>query len=549
MPRASDQQLSLLTGAFRDKTFVDTTLGATDVLVRYKTEGGVVTDVHIAVGAAATPADIHSHRLTAEYIQRYSGFTGRARILLDQIRNWFRAPGRKMPDFGTRAWELKLELDKLKGMIDERTAEIGKLMVDGRKPIDEARLKELHAEIDNLEGQMKGYATELGAMSANPALGYIAARGLSAGAEVARQMNYPDPPDGYVWRATGNEIQPMWVGRQKKAAGAATGEPPSAGGKKPAGRSGGFEGWDKVKEGIAKGEPPILAWDGEQKKFKVKDTSGREVPYEKTTSKEDAFRMLGGEDPKSDLFAFVKMLREQGVLKSDADFVKQMQDPGGLTPRTVRDNAKEGFRQQLIKNLNQQKVIAQTETYKNLVKEGKTPDRLTAWRATRKCSKSPADGSADRGSIGERWYNSLYGTGDSRTQVSITVKVPDESGVVTEQQRNIDRMEGTTARELKNVTGAMGAREKGQIEALITALGSSVTVNGVERTVEKVVETFIDPRGAAVNVDFMKDVFARFPKANVTFELYTTRGAVIEVTSKNYLTILDAGLKARLGLP
>jgi DNA-binding transcriptional MerR regulator len=547
MPRASDDQLSQMGGPFRDKVFVDATLGEGDVLVRYQTKNGVVTDVHIAVGTKATAADIRQHRATAEYIQRYSGLTGRARILLDQIRNWFREPGRKIPDFGTRAWELRLELEKLHRMIDERNAEIDKIVKEGRKPIDEARLKELNAEIDNLEGQLQGYAKQLGAMSADPALGYVAARGLSAGAELARQLNLPDPPEGYVWRIRGNDVHPFWRGKTK--GGGTAKAAPEAGAKKPASGEDMVEGWDKVKEAIDRGEPPTLTWDDKAKKFKVADTSGKETPFEAGTKKEDAFIALGGEDDTKPLYWFLKMLKEQKLLASDDDFIKQMQEPAGLTPRTVRHNAKQVYLDLLIAKITDKKVIAQTETYKNLIKEGKTPEQAHRMASHERMLEVTKDlASADRGSIGERWFGALYGAGDTQTQVSVTVKRPDEHGVLKDEQRNIDRMEGTTARELKNVSGEMGARETGQIHSLIAAIGSDVVVNGQPRKIEKVIETFVDPRGEVANADFMKQIFKTYPDANVTFELYTARGEVITVDKNNFETVLGDGLAASLGV-
>ena len=79
-------------------------------------------------------------------------------------------------------------------------------------------------------------------------------------------------------------------------------------------------------------------------------------------------------------------------------------------------------------------------------------------------------------------------------------------------------------------------------------IGSNVNVGGQSRRINSVVETFLDPRGAVANSEFMRQVFDQFPNANISFELFTTSGQRITLTHANR-DVLNIGLASRLGLP
>jgi hypothetical protein len=120
-------------------------------------------------------------------------------------------------------------------------------------------------------------------------------------------------------------------------------------------------------------------------------------------------------------------------------------------------------------------------------------------------------------------------------------------GIEIAEDRNIDMVAENTARELKNVSSRMGPREIGQIQDLISLIGSRVMVKGRPRQISRLVETFLDPQGAIANVDFMIGILTDYPNANITFELHAADGRVINVTRRN-MDILSGDLAATLGV-
>jgi hypothetical protein len=146
---------------------VDPTLTGNTVRVHYTRENGVVTSIHMRVGPNATQRDIELHVQTARMMQRYSGFTGRIRMLKERIQNWISRNGE--PPVGSRAWEAQLEIDKLPRIIDDRLEQLSRGDLD---PNDEAALQ---ADIENLEQQLARHQQTLDEMDTDPGVGFVAA--------------------------------------------------------------------------------------------------------------------------------------------------------------------------------------------------------------------------------------------------------------------------------------------------------------------------------------------------------------------------------------
>ncbi|MEQ8959336.1 MAG: hypothetical protein RLP02_15680, partial [Coleofasciculus sp. C2-GNP5-27] len=109
----------------------------------------------------------------------YSGFSGRIRLLKERIQNWISKNG--TPPVGSRAWEAKLEVEKLPRIIDERLERLG----TGDLDVDaEANLR---ADIENLQQQLTQHQNTLDEMDVNPGVGFVAADANKPG----KQTNQP----------------------------------------------------------------------------------------------------------------------------------------------------------------------------------------------------------------------------------------------------------------------------------------------------------------------------------------------------------------------
>jgi len=149
---------------------VDPDLPSNTVRVHYEVDAnGLVTDVHMRVGPNASAVDIQLHAQTVRLMQNYSGFSGRIRILKERIGNWISKNG--TPPVGSRAWEAKLEVEKLPRIIDERLERLSKGDLDADAQAN------LRADIENLQQQLTQHQQTLDEMDVNPGVGFVAADG------------------------------------------------------------------------------------------------------------------------------------------------------------------------------------------------------------------------------------------------------------------------------------------------------------------------------------------------------------------------------------
>jgi hypothetical protein len=151
---------------------VDPNLNGNTVRVHYDVDAdGLITNIHIRAGLAATPLDIQLHVGTIRTMQRYMGFGGRVRNLLNRIRGWITKNGD--PPVGSRAWEAKLEIEKLPHIIEARMDQLAK----GGLDVDaEAALR---AEIESLQAQLAKYQKTLDEMDLDPGKGFVAAESIT----------------------------------------------------------------------------------------------------------------------------------------------------------------------------------------------------------------------------------------------------------------------------------------------------------------------------------------------------------------------------------
>jgi hypothetical protein len=147
---------------------VNPELSGNTVRVYYTRNGdGMVGDIRIEAGPDARRVDIELHAETARLMQRYSGLSGRIRILKERIENWISRNGE--PPVGSRAWEAKLEIEKLPQIIDERLERLSRGDLDAQAEAD------LRADIENLEQQLDQHQRTLDEMDTDPGVGFVAA--------------------------------------------------------------------------------------------------------------------------------------------------------------------------------------------------------------------------------------------------------------------------------------------------------------------------------------------------------------------------------------
>jgi hypothetical protein len=147
---------------------VDSNLPGNTVRVHYDIDPktGLVNNIHMRTGPTASAADIQLHAKTVQLIQKYSGFSGRARILRDKLQSWITKNGKS--SVGSRAWEAKLEVEKLSRITDSKLDSLSKNNIDANT---QARLQ---ADINNLQQQLAKHQKALDEVDTSPGKGYVA---------------------------------------------------------------------------------------------------------------------------------------------------------------------------------------------------------------------------------------------------------------------------------------------------------------------------------------------------------------------------------------
>lgn len=146
----------------------DPDLPGNTVEVRYHADNsGVVRGIEIRVGPLASVVDIDLHVGTVRLMEKYMGISGHVRELLRRVKAWIGKHGE--PPVGSRAWEAKLEIEKLPRIIDERMRRLAKGDLSPDEKVD------LLAEIFDLQAQLKRHRQTLDDMDLDPGVGFVAA--------------------------------------------------------------------------------------------------------------------------------------------------------------------------------------------------------------------------------------------------------------------------------------------------------------------------------------------------------------------------------------
>lgn len=483
---------------------IDHSLSGSTVEVHYEIDlrTGMVKDVRMRVSKDATAQDVALHAKTAETMLRYSGLSGRIRLLwLDLLR----LVGSNEPEVGTKAWEAKLELEKLPEVIKDRVTRLAK------PDLTAAQREELIDDLGALEAQVREHSLTIEEMNRDPGAGHVDARSgadvrkkLTEAQKRAKDAGLPDPEAGYHWRYR----EGRW-------------------------------------EYIGSGGRPNLRYDPATKTFSpAPRTAPPEVEFPAGTSKEAAFTKLGGDDVTRDFGRWVKVVVEVLGIHSRAELIDRLDDPSGVKPRTVRGWVKDLVDAEIVAALRDPVRLKATDTYKRHIVGGASEEAALAAASQaemQRVTRLLAEG--DRGSIGEAWYKAQFAP-EAKRQVAVP-----GSRLPSGEDRKIDLLGDGTLREIKNVAGRLNEGDEEQIDDFIDLLGTSVTLrDGSAQMVDHVQVAFLDPRGVWANRQYMREVLGRpgLRPTDVSFEIVNDLGDRLIVTPANSRTLSDAALAAWL---
>ncbi len=188
-PRSGDPQAEALAAGLprrmRERVPVDVNpdLPGNEVRVVPVREDGRVVGVRIEAGPHATPTDVMLHAHVVQGYERYIGLLGRARELIERFNAWFNL--QEHAGVGTAAFEARLEILKLPGVIEERMA---RLSQGGLDPAAQARLLD---EVNSLARQIETHRSRLNDFTQGR--GYVAAEGREPGRNAAEEGEQAEP--------------------------------------------------------------------------------------------------------------------------------------------------------------------------------------------------------------------------------------------------------------------------------------------------------------------------------------------------------------------
>jgi subtilisin family serine protease len=148
---------------------IDPELKGKTTEVRYVLDAfGFIDDVYIALGPKAGDAQIPSHAATARQLFKFTGVLGKARTLISWARAYFaKDPSRKVGK--TRAWEARVELEKLPKQITDYMRMLGAEIAAGTKtPKDvDAYIAGLFDQLAKHEAALKDASRSTGRIAAD----------------------------------------------------------------------------------------------------------------------------------------------------------------------------------------------------------------------------------------------------------------------------------------------------------------------------------------------------------------------------------------------
>ena len=441
--------------------------GSTTVRVEYRIEDGVLADIQLRVGDGVGQRNIAEHVNTVRTMRRYQGFSGRVRVLMERVRAWFSAhPGAPI---GSRAWEARLEVEKLPPIIEARARELA----DPETPA--ARREELDRELTSLESQLAQHQETLEAMSADPGRGFVAAEGTSGA---------PDE------RTPGERARDDWQEALNQN----------------------YAGQYDLDAWVDRYENKKLVYDFKNNRWVRPDGQAYVAQKFDGWKSEDIFDHLAGNDSSSSFKAYAEMLESEGIAPRD-DVIKQID-----VLRQLGKGEDEDMVRHALKKHYEAEVLG---------KMTDPPTKAGQHAAMRRITQNL--NSSDKGNLTEEWYRRTF-LGEEEG-VATHVKVPKEAlaqlGSQEDKDRFIDLLRGSAeagiAHEVKSGEGALSKQGHGQLKDYALMLANNLKVQG-----QKITElryTFTSSAGAEANFGVMTEVFADDDVGYaVTFEVFDAQG-------------------------
>ena len=181
--------------AVRDPALGD----STTVRIHYELDAlGLVSHVEIRAGSRAAASHIAEHVGTVELMLSYKGISGFARVLFERVRAAvFRS--RRATPVGSKAWEARLEVEKLPRIIKARMEQLG------AGGLDAPTTERLRSEVDYLEVQLERHRQTFDRLDTERGRGFVAAEGDVLAAAVREGYPALDKAPGhyYVLRPDG----------------------------------------------------------------------------------------------------------------------------------------------------------------------------------------------------------------------------------------------------------------------------------------------------------------------------------------------------------
>lgn len=458
----------------------------------------------IEFGSKATPENIKEHVGVLRELSKYEGVMGSIRRLIARIANVIKLK----PDFGTEGYQAQLELQKLSGIIEKR---IERLNTDPKLANNPDEVSKIQREIDDLNRQYLDYLQKVD--SFEEGTGFIAAEDNRSAGEAMRQKLKLDPaPDGYYWRKsrTGDLELVNYEGKTIKR-----------------GKEEFVKKYDEKSKKVIEVNVKDIVRNADDAQFTAKTWSG-------------AFTELGGRNKSESFGIFVDKLNSEFGIGYDEVIDKMSttdkgqsrgKSPEGQGMRTVRHTTKQYYvKSVILPHLTDEVNIAKSKDFKDLVKDGATKDEAFARIShQRMLDYTKGLDSSDKGGIAEAWYAKVYGEDSGSRQVDVDPKFIKKQGGAINEPRKLDRLEGDTIIELKNVTDSLGAREKGEFIDHVNMIGKKVEEGGT--TIKKVRWVMLDPEGAFANREWIQKSLKA--TSNVTFVVFSTTGEPMPISSRN----------------
>lgn len=158
---------------------------------------GLISEVFVRAGPAATARDVALHADTVRLMERYRGFSGAVRVFFERLSAYL--GGRRALVPGSSLFEAAAEVEKLPRIIAERARQLS----DGG--LDPEVRRDLQADLDHLWSELRRFQRVLDQAIEEAGVGFVAARAAKSNQE-AIAAGYPEltgenaAPDHYYYK-------------------------------------------------------------------------------------------------------------------------------------------------------------------------------------------------------------------------------------------------------------------------------------------------------------------------------------------------------------